>query len=120
MSASRRAQSSEAEPVRDLNDLIVRDPLAELLGKTLVESGPAGDGIYVESVAQTLVMHVARLEPPRHTVNALPKWRMRRVQEYVGSHLEECISLAASCQGGRAFAHAFRGAVPGSDRMPSA
>jgi AraC family transcriptional regulator len=88
------AQSSQAEPIRDLNDLIVRDPLAELLGKTLVESGPAGDDIYLESVAQTLVMHVARLEPPRHTVKALPKWRIRRVQEYVGTHLEECISLA--------------------------
>lgn len=88
------AQSSQAEPIRDLNDLIVRDPLAELLGKTLIESGPADDGIYVESVAQTLVMHVARLEPSRHTVKALPKWRIKRVQEYVGTHLEECIRLA--------------------------
>jgi AraC family transcriptional regulator len=88
------AQSGRVELIPDLNDLIVRDPLAELLGKTLIESGPAGDGIYVESVARTLVMHVARLEPLRHTVKALPKWRIKRVQEYVGSHLEECISLA--------------------------
>lgn len=88
------ARCGEAEPIPDLNDLIVRDPLVGLLGKTLVESGPAGDGIYVESVAQTLVMHVARLEPPRHTAKALPKWRIKRVQEYVSTHLEECISLA--------------------------
>jgi AraC family transcriptional regulator len=88
------ARSSQAEPIPELNDLIVRDPLAEMLGKTLVESGTAGDDMYVESVAQTLVMHVARLEPPRHSVNPLPKWRMKRVQEYVRTHLEKCISLA--------------------------
>jgi AraC family transcriptional regulator len=88
------ARSSQAQPIRDLNDLIVRDPLAELLGKTLVDRGTEGDGVYVESVGRTLVMHVARLEPPRHTATALPKWRMKRVQEYVGAHLEECIGLA--------------------------
>ena len=65
-------RSSQANSIRELNDLIVRDPLAELLGKTLVESGTAGDGVYVESVAQTLVMHVARLELPRHSVNPCP------------------------------------------------
>jgi transcriptional regulator GlxA family with amidase domain len=81
-----------------LNDLIVRDPLAELLSKTLVEDGTAGDGVYVESVAKTLVMHVARLESPRHTVNPLPKWRIRRVQEYIGTHLEDCIRLADLAQ----------------------
>ena len=88
------ARSSQAEPIPELNDLIVRDPLAELLGKTLVESGTAGDGVYVESVAQTLVMHVARLEPRRHSVNPLPRWRMKRVQEYVSTHPEKRISLA--------------------------
>jgi AraC family transcriptional regulator len=87
-------RSSETDPIRELNDLIVRDPLAELLGKTLVESGTAGDGVYVESVAQTLVMHVARLELPRHSVNPLPKWRIKRVQDYVSTHLEQCITLA--------------------------
>jgi AraC-like DNA-binding protein len=83
-----------ALPIRDLNDLVVRDPLAELLGRTLIESGTASDSVYVESVGRTLVMHVARLESPRHTVNALPKWRLKRVQEYVGAHLEDNISLA--------------------------
>jgi AraC-like DNA-binding protein len=87
-------RSSQADSIRELNDLIVRDPLAELLGKTLVESGTVGDSVYVESVAQTLVMHVARLELPRHSVNPLPKWRIKRVQDYVSTHLEKCITLA--------------------------
>jgi AraC family transcriptional regulator len=92
------ARSSQAQPIRELDDLIVRDPLAEQLGKTLVEDGTAGDGVYLESVAKTLVMHVARLEPPRHIVHALPKWRMRRVEEYIGAHLEDCIRLADLAQ----------------------
>lgn len=88
------ARSGPSQPIRDLNDLVVRDPLAELLGRTLIESGKAGDLLYAASVGQTLVMHIARLELPRPTVNALPKWRLKRVQEYVEAHLDESISLA--------------------------
>jgi AraC family transcriptional regulator len=87
------ARSTLAQPIPDLNDLVVRDPLAELLGRTLIESSSPSDSVYVESVGQTLVMHVARLEPPQNTVNALPKWRLKRVQEYVRTHLENNISL---------------------------
>jgi AraC family transcriptional regulator len=87
-------RSGSSQPIRDLNDLVVRDPLAELLGRTLIESGKAGDLRYAESVGQTLVMHIARLDSPRPTVNALPKWRLRRVQEYVDAHLDKSISLA--------------------------
>ena len=88
------ARSTFAQPIPDLNDFVVRDPLVELLGRTLIESSTASDSIYVQSLGQTLVMHVARLEPPRYTVNALPKWRLKRVQEYVGTHLENNIRLS--------------------------
>ena len=92
------ARSGLSQPIRDLNDFVIRDPLAELLGRTLVEGGRAGDRLYAESVGQTLVMHIARLELPRPTVNALPKWRLKRVQEYVDAHLDESISLADLAQ----------------------
>ena len=88
------ARSDLSQPVRELNDLIVRDPLAEMLGRTLIERGSAGDSLYAESVGQTLVMHIARLEPQRPTVNALPKWRLKRVQQHIEAHLDESISLA--------------------------
>lgn len=88
------AQSGPFQPIRDLNDFVIHDPLAELLCRTLIERGDLGDGLYVDSVGQTLVMHIARMEPPRSTVNALPKWRLKHVQEYVDTHLHECISLA--------------------------
>jgi AraC family transcriptional regulator len=88
------ARTDPSQPVRELNDLVIRDPLAEMLARTLIERGSAGDSLYAESVGQTLVMHVARLEPQRPTVNALPKWRLKRVQEHIDAHLDECISLA--------------------------
>jgi AraC family transcriptional regulator len=88
------AQSILSQPMRDLKDLVIRDPLAELLCRTLIGRGDPGDGLYAESVGQTLVMHIARMERPQSIVNALPKWRLKRVQEYVDAHLDECISLA--------------------------
>jgi AraC family transcriptional regulator len=88
------ARTDPSQPVRELNDLVIRDPLAEMLARTLIERGSAGDSLYAESVGQTLVMHIARLEPQRPTVNALPKWRLKRVQEHIDAHLDECISLA--------------------------
>ena len=78
----------------DLNDLIVRDPLAELLARTLVESNSITDGLYAESVGQTLVMHIARMELSQPTASALPKWRLKRVLEYVNAHLDEALRLA--------------------------
>jgi AraC family transcriptional regulator len=39
-------------------------------------------------------MHLARLDLPRRRLNALPKWRLRRVEEYVEAHLDRGIGLA--------------------------
>jgi AraC family transcriptional regulator len=86
---------SGIQPQRpDLNNLVIRDPLAELLSRTLVESGGVDNGLYAESVGQTLVMHVARMERPQSTVNVLPKWRLKRVREHIDAHLDETLSLA--------------------------
>ena len=87
------AGGGRTRPTPDLNDLIVRDPLAELLGRTLVESNTR-DGLYAESVGQTLVMHVARIDLSQPTASALPKWRLKRVQEHIDTHLDQALSLA--------------------------
>jgi AraC family transcriptional regulator len=86
-------QTASLRSIQTLNDLVVRDPLAGLLGRTLVANAETTGGVYSACVGQTLVMHVAGLAGVRQTVNALPKWRLNRVQEYVGAHLGECISL---------------------------
>jgi AraC family transcriptional regulator len=90
----RAARPDQAEAIADLNDFIIRDPLAELLGRTLLKTGGIADLLYAESVGQTLVMHIARLRPPQQTVCALPKWRLQRVQQYIDTHLESALSLS--------------------------
>jgi AraC-like DNA-binding protein len=82
------------QPTSELNDIIIRDQLAELLCRTLIEGSNACDRLYAESVGQTLVMHVARIELSRPTASALPKWRLKRVQEYIDTHLDQALSLA--------------------------
>jgi len=79
----------------DLNDLILlRDPFAEQLAKALTERGHSADPDFARCIGQTLAMHLARRELPPARVNALPKWRLRRVEEYVGMHFDHHISLS--------------------------
>ena len=109
------ALSSTAQPMRDLGDLTVRDPLAEQLGRTLIEGRNAGDRLYAESVGQTVVMRLAGLQPSRAKVSALSKWRLKRVQEYVDAHIDEALHLpdlaAAAGLSRMHFAAQFRAAT---------
>ena len=76
-----------------LDDLILlRDSFAEQLGKALIEHGN-GDRAFTKCIGQTLAMHIARLKLPRAKVNALPKWRLKRVEEYVNAHLHRRVNL---------------------------
>jgi AraC-like DNA-binding protein len=90
-----RRSPSQADGSESLNDLVLlRDPFAEQLAKALTAHGDAGDPQFARCIGQTLVMHLARLELPRAKVNALPKWRLRRVEEYVGTHFDRSIRLS--------------------------
>jgi len=78
-----------------LNDLVLlRDPLAAELAKALIEHGDAADLQFTRCIGQTLAMHLTRIELPRVKVNALPKWRLRRVEQYIAEHFDRCISLS--------------------------
>jgi len=109
------ALSGSAQPMRDLSDLTVRDPLAEQLGRTLIEGRNAGDRLYAESVGQTVVMRLAGLQPSKSKVSALSKWRLKRVQEYVDAHIDEALHLpdlaAAAGLSRMHFAAQFRAAT---------
>jgi AraC-like DNA-binding protein len=87
--------ASQSIPTEDLDDLVLlRDSFAEQLAKALIEHGNAADQKFAYCVGQTLAMHIARLEFPRAKVNALPKWRLRRVEEHIKAHFDRCISLS--------------------------
>jgi AraC family transcriptional regulator len=109
------ALSGTAQPMRDLSDLTVRDPLVEQLGRTLIEGPNAGDRLYAESVGQTVVMRLVGLQPSRTKVSALSKWRLKRVQEYVDAHIDEALHLpdlaAAAGLSRMHFAAQFRAAT---------
>ncbi|MGY8635202.1 AraC family transcriptional regulator [Bradyrhizobium sp. 14AA] len=78
-----------------LHDLVLlRDPLAAELAKALVEHADATDHQFMRCIGQTLAMHLTRLELPRARVNALPKWRLRRVEQYIADHFDRCVSLS--------------------------
>jgi AraC-like DNA-binding protein len=86
------AQLAAAEGLNDL--VLLRDPLAAELAKALIERGDAADHQFTFCIGKTLAMHLTRLELPRTRVNALPKWRLRRVEQYIADHFDRCISLS--------------------------
>lgn len=88
-------QAEQMPPGQGLQDLVLlRDTFAGQLVKALIEHDDTADEIFVRCISQTLAMHVTRLELRRTKVNALPKWRLRRVEDYVREHLDRCISLS--------------------------
>jgi AraC family transcriptional regulator len=109
------ARVGPTQPTPDLNDRIFRDPLAESLSRTLVESNSPKDEFYAVTVGQILVMHVARMEFSQRTASPLPKWRLKRVQAYIDAHIDEALSLpklaAAAGLSPMYFAGQFRAAT---------
>lgn len=89
----RDRQAMLTRPDRTLSDLMVRDPVAMQLARTLTGDS---DGFYVESIGQAILVRLLILRrpssPPR--VAALPKWRLRRVQDHIEANLAEPIALA--------------------------
>jgi AraC family transcriptional regulator len=85
--------------VEGLNDLVLlRDLFAEQLARALTEYSNTSDEKFARCIGQTLAMHLARLEFPRTNVNALPKWRLRRVEEYVKARFDRGITLSDLAQ----------------------
>jgi len=79
----------------ELDDLILlRDPLTAGLAKALAEQGDAAGHQFAHCIGQILAMHLGRPELLRAKVNALPKWRLRRVEQHIAAHFERSISLS--------------------------
>jgi AraC family transcriptional regulator len=82
------------QPIRELGDLVIRDPVAESLCRLLIEGGNVGDRRYARGIAEALVIRTLGIRPsPQTKVNALPKWRLNNVREYVIAHIGDPISL---------------------------
>jgi AraC-like DNA-binding protein len=85
-------QLNSAEALNDL--ILLRDSFAEQLGRALIEHGTILDRRFARCIGETLAIRVARLDPPKVKVNALPKWRFRHVEEYISKHLDCNVALS--------------------------
>jgi AraC-like DNA-binding protein len=106
-----RAQGECCAGVKSL----FRDSVAETLSRSLVEAGDNCHRLYVESVCKAIVMRaMMRQERPRPS-GGLPKWRMKRLQQHLATHISGSISLgdmaAAAGLSKMHFAAQFRAAT---------
>jgi AraC family transcriptional regulator len=78
---------------QDLNGIIVRDPLIEVLSRALAEESTAEQGSYAEALCKSVVMRLLRLELPQSKSNVLPNWRLKRVEGYIDAHITKPVRL---------------------------
>ncbi|HEY0747924.1 MAG TPA: AraC family transcriptional regulator [Steroidobacteraceae bacterium] len=74
--------------------ILARDALIEHLARALQTAEDEADANYIQTLARAIVMRAAQIRQGKTRVLPLPKWRMRRVIDYVESHISETISLA--------------------------
>ncbi len=82
----------------------MEDPLLEQLAIAIASAlrdGRAEDGLYIDTVAQMIAVHLARNHSTRsrpgriQTPPGMPGWRMRRLIEFIEAHLDGDLSLEA-------------------------
>jgi AraC family transcriptional regulator len=82
----------------------ILDPLLEQLAiaiTTALRDGTAEDGLYIDTLAQMMGVHLARMHSARSrpvrmpTTKAISGWRMRRLIDFIEAHLDGDLSLEA-------------------------
>jgi AraC family transcriptional regulator len=86
-------RSGPSSSMWDMNDYMIRDALVGQLGRTLIDDRHANDGHYSKSVGETIVMRLVGIGRPRQNISPLPKWRLKRVVDYVDGSLDKRVSL---------------------------
>ncbi len=79
---------------RSRANMLSRDALIELLARAVQTAHDDADSSYIETLARAIVVRAARIRQTNARISPLPKWRLRRVVDYVEAHLSEAISLA--------------------------
>jgi AraC family transcriptional regulator len=93
-----------------------RDTLAEALGRSLLDSHVhRSQPEYARVVAKAIVMRAIGRRPAKRRCWALPKWRMKRLEQYLAINIDKRISLddmaAAAGLSKMHFAAQFRAAT---------
>ena len=99
----------------DLDGRTVQDPLIGQLGYLLLSAKTLDDDAYEGSVVYTLLTRVLWLARECPKIGTLPKWRLRRVQDFIDQNLSDPLKLndlaAAAGLSRMYFATLFRAAT---------
>jgi AraC family transcriptional regulator len=76
-----------------LATMLARDGLIDQLAQAVQTAGDGEDEGYIETLARAIVMRAAQIRPRAARALPLPKWRLRRVIDYIEAHISEVISL---------------------------
>jgi AraC-like DNA-binding protein len=94
---------------------LFRDALAEALGRSLLDPGDRGHPQYLASACKAIVMRALARQQDDRRCSALPKWRLRRVEQYLVANIAKPVSLhdmaAAAGLSRMHFAAQFRAAT---------
>src|SRR5438876_12425 len=78
-----------------------RNPQLAIAITVALRDGTAEDGLYIDTLAQMMAVHLARTHSSQSrpirtpTIQTMSGWRMRRVIEYIEEHLDGNLSLEA-------------------------
>jgi AraC family transcriptional regulator len=88
-------QAARPASTGHLDDFVLlRSQFAEQLARALIEKRHGIDRRFARCIAQTLAVHIAQSERTQTKINALAKWRLRRVENYVKENFQQPIGLA--------------------------
>jgi AraC family transcriptional regulator len=73
--------------------VLLRSQFVEQLARALIDNRHGIDRRFARCIAQTLAVHIAQFERSQTKINALAKWRLSRVEEYVKVNFRGPISL---------------------------
>jgi AraC family transcriptional regulator len=76
-----------------LATMLSRDALIDQLARAVQTAEDGADESYVETLARAIVMRTAQIHQRSSRVSSLPKWRLKRVTDYIEAHISEAISL---------------------------
>jgi AraC family transcriptional regulator len=77
-----------------LATMLSRDALIDHLARAVQTAEDGADESYIETLARAIVARAAQIRPRSTRISPLPKWRLRRVVDYIESHISDVISLA--------------------------
>jgi AraC family transcriptional regulator len=77
-----------------LATMLSRDALIDHLARAVQTAQDGADESCIETLARAIVVRTAQIRQSSARVSPLPKWRLRRVVDYVEAHISEAISLA--------------------------